>query len=52
VQPSTAAIDAIVAWRQRLAGQPAVSLLPVIGHFECREACVLRVRRLQEQLRQ
>jgi hypothetical protein len=51
-QPSAAAIDAILAWTQRLASQPAVSLVPIIGHFECREACVLRVRRLQSQLRQ
>lgn len=52
VQPSAAAIDAIIAWTQRLAEQPTVSLLPIIGHFECREACILRVRRLQSQLRQ
>ncbi len=52
VQPSAAAIDAIIAWTQRLAEQPTVSLLPTIGHFECRQACIMRVRRLQSQLRQ
>ncbi len=52
VQPNAAAIDAIVDWAQRLSHRPGVALLPIIGHFECREACMMRVKRLQSQLRQ
>ncbi|HEY2872395.1 MAG TPA: divergent polysaccharide deacetylase family protein [Reyranella sp.] len=51
LQPDNAAIDAIVAWRQRLTHQSAVSLTPVIGHFECRETCMARLRRQPEQLK-
>lgn len=52
VQPNAAAIEAIVAWSQKLANTPEVAFLPIIGHFECREACMMRVRRLQALLRQ
>ena len=52
VQPNAAAIDAIVDWTQRISALPNVALLPIIGHFECREARMMRVRRLQAQLRQ
>jgi hypothetical protein len=52
VQPNAAAIDAIVDWAQRLSNTPEVAFLPIIGHFECREACMMRVRRLQALLRQ
>ena len=51
LQPDNAAIDAIVAWRQRLAHQSAVSLVPVIGHFECRETCMARLRKQPAQLK-
>ncbi|MFI5031784.1 MAG: divergent polysaccharide deacetylase family protein [Reyranellales bacterium] len=51
LQPDNAAIDAIVAWRQRLTHQSAVSLTPIIGHFECRETCMARLRRQPEQLK-
>ena len=51
LQPDNAAIDAIVAWRQRLARQSAVSLVPIIGHFECREACLARLRQQPAQLK-
>jgi hypothetical protein len=51
LQPDNAAIDAIVAWHQRLAHQSAVSLVPIIGHFECREACMARLRRQPAQLK-
>ena len=51
LQPDNAAIDAIVAWRQRLARQSAVSLVPIIGHFECREACMARLRNQPAQLK-
>jgi polysaccharide deacetylase 2 family uncharacterized protein YibQ len=51
LQPSDVAIDAIVGWRRRLSRQTAVSLVPIIGHFECREACMTRARVQPAQLR-
>jgi polysaccharide deacetylase 2 family uncharacterized protein YibQ len=51
MQPTDAAIDAIVAWRKRLQRQNGVALVPIIGHFECREACMTRVRVQPAQLR-
>ncbi len=51
LQPTDAAIDAIGSWRKRLGRQNAVSLVPIIGHFECREACMARVRIQPAQLR-
>lgn len=51
LQPDDSAIDAIIAWRKRLAHQSAVSLVPIIGHFECRSACMARLRAQPDQLR-
>lgn len=51
IQPQAAAIDAVTAWRERVAKQAGVSLVPIIGHFECRDACMSRVRRQPLQLR-
>jgi hypothetical protein len=51
LQPDNAAIDAIVAWRKRLARQSAVALVPMVGHFECREACMTRLRAQPAQLK-
>jgi polysaccharide deacetylase 2 family uncharacterized protein YibQ len=51
LQPGDAAIDAIVAWHKRLAHQNAVSFVPIIGHFECRPACMARLRQQPDQLR-
>jgi polysaccharide deacetylase 2 family uncharacterized protein YibQ len=51
LQPDNAAIDAIVAWRKRLARQSAVAIVPIIGHFECREACMTRLRAQPAQLK-
>ena len=51
LQPDNAAIDAIVAWRKRLARQNAVALVPIVGHFECRDACMAKVRLQPAQLR-
>jgi polysaccharide deacetylase 2 family uncharacterized protein YibQ len=51
LQPDNASIDAIVAWRKRLARQHAVALVPVIGHFECRETCMARLRVQPAQLK-
>ena len=51
LQPDNAAIDAIVAWRKRLARQSAVAMVPIIGHFECRETCMTRLRAQPAQLK-
>ena len=51
LQPDNAAIDAIVAWRKRLARQNAVAMVPIIGHFECRDACMARLRAQPAQLK-
>jgi polysaccharide deacetylase 2 family uncharacterized protein YibQ len=51
IQPQAAAIDAVAAWRERMSKQTGVSLVPIIGHFECREPCMARVRRQPLQLR-
>lgn len=51
LQPGNAAIDAIVAWRKRLARQSGVAMVPIIGHFECREACMARLRAQPAQLK-
>jgi len=51
LQPDNAAIDAIVAWRKRLARQNAVALVPIIGHFECREACMAHLNAQPAQLK-
>jgi len=45
------AIDAIVAWFRRRPERPAAALVPIIGHFECRDACMARVRAQPAQLR-
>jgi polysaccharide deacetylase 2 family uncharacterized protein YibQ len=51
LQPDALAIDAVIAWRRRLAQQSTVGLVPVIGHFECRTACMERLRVQPDQLR-
>ena len=51
LQPDAQSIDAIIAWRNRVAGQSAVALVPVIGHFECRDACMAHMRAQPAQLR-
>ncbi|MBM3645898.1 MAG: hypothetical protein FJX02_16375 [Alphaproteobacteria bacterium] len=52
VQANAAAMDAILAWSRKLAeAPPRVSFLPIIGHFECREACMRRVHALRANLR-
>ncbi|MBX9947473.1 MAG: divergent polysaccharide deacetylase family protein [Reyranella sp.] len=50
VQPDDEAIDAIVYWYKQRRPTAAVSLVPIIGHFECREACMARVRLQPAQL--
>jgi polysaccharide deacetylase 2 family uncharacterized protein YibQ len=51
LQPSDGAIDTIVAWHKKLARETAVSFVPIIGHFECRAACMARLRVQPAQLR-
>jgi hypothetical protein len=34
-----------------VADQSAVALVPIIGHFECRDACMARMRAQPAQLR-
>ncbi len=51
LQPDAQSIDAIVAWRRRVASQSVVALVPIIGHFECRDACMARMRVQPAQLR-
>jgi polysaccharide deacetylase 2 family uncharacterized protein YibQ len=51
MQPDNGAIDAVVAWHRRLAAPMTVSLVPIIGHFECRAACMARVSAQPAQLR-
>ena len=51
MQPQAATIDAIAAWHERVLKQGGVSLVPIIGHFECRDVCMSRVRRQPLQLR-
>lgn len=51
MQPDNGTIDSVVAWHRRLAVPAAVSLVPIIGHFECRAACMARVAAQPAQLR-
>jgi polysaccharide deacetylase 2 family uncharacterized protein YibQ len=51
LQPDAQSIDAIVAWRKRVASQSVVALVPIIGHFECRDVCMARMRAQPAQLR-
>ncbi len=51
MQPDDEAITAIAAWHRGHAGETTVSFVPIIGHFECRDACMARLRAQPEQLR-
>jgi polysaccharide deacetylase 2 family uncharacterized protein YibQ len=51
MQPNDEAIDALLAWFRRQPERPAASFVPIIGHFECRDACMARVRAQPAQLR-
>lgn len=51
MQPDDETIDAIVTWSKRRPERPAMSFVPLIGHFECREACMARLRVQPAQLR-
>lgn len=51
LQPDNQAIDAIVAWHGRQATPASFSLVPIIGHFECRHNCMTRLSVQPAQLR-
>jgi polysaccharide deacetylase 2 family uncharacterized protein YibQ len=51
VQPDGDAIDTIAAWLRGRPRKPGAVLVPVIGHFECREACMARLRAQPAQLK-
>lgn len=51
VQPDGDAIDTIAAWIRGRPKKPAATLVPVIGHFECRDACMARLRAQPAQLK-
>jgi polysaccharide deacetylase 2 family uncharacterized protein YibQ len=51
MQPDDEAIDALLAWFRRRPERPAASFVPIIGHFECRDACMARMRTQPAQLR-
>lgn len=51
MQPDDEAITAIAAWYKGQEGQTALSFVPIIGHFECRNACMTRLRAQPAQLR-
>ena len=51
MQPDDEAITAIAAWYKGHEGKTTVSFVPIIGHFECRDACMTRLRAQPEQLR-
>ncbi|WP_428686363.1 divergent polysaccharide deacetylase family protein [Reyranella sp.] len=51
MQPDDEAITAIAAWFKGRQGKTALSFVPIIGHFECRAACMARLRAHPAQLR-
>lgn len=51
MQPDDDAITAVAAWYKGQEGKTALSFVPVIGHFECRSACMTRLQAQPEQLR-
>lgn len=50
-QPDEDAIVALRGWYKGQERQTAVSFVPIIGHFECRDACMARMRVQPQQLR-
>ena len=51
VQPEDEAITALAGWFKGREGNTALSFVPIIGHFECRDACMARLRAQPAQLR-
>ncbi len=50
-QPDEDAIVALRGWYKGQERQTTVSFVPIIGHFECRDACMARMRAQPQQLR-
>jgi polysaccharide deacetylase 2 family uncharacterized protein YibQ len=51
VQPDGDAIDTIAAWIRGRPKKSVAAVVPVIGHFECRDACMARLRTPPAQLK-
>lgn len=51
VQPDEEAIVALRGWHKGQETRTDVSMVPIIGHFECRDACMNRMRIQPAQLR-
>jgi polysaccharide deacetylase 2 family uncharacterized protein YibQ len=51
VQPDADAIDTIAAWIHGRPKKATATLVPVIGHFECRDACMARLLAQPAQLK-
>lgn len=51
MQPEDEAITAIAAWHKGQEGKTTLSFVPIIGHFECRNACMTRLQAQPTQLR-
>jgi polysaccharide deacetylase 2 family uncharacterized protein YibQ len=51
VQPDEEAIIALRGWYKGQEARTDVSMVPIIGHFECRDACMNRMRIQPAQLR-
>lgn len=51
VQPDDDAVTAIAAWYKGQEGKTTLSFVPIIGHFECRDACMIRMKAQPAQLR-
>ena len=51
LQPNNETIDAIAAWHGRQTTPASFSLVPIIGHFECRPNCMTRLGVQPAQLR-
>lgn len=50
-QPDEEAITALRGWYKGQEARKDVSMVPIIGHFECRDACMNRMRTQPAQLR-
>jgi polysaccharide deacetylase 2 family uncharacterized protein YibQ len=51
VQPDEEAIVSLRGWYKGQEARTDVSMVPIIGHFECRDACLNRMRTQPAQLR-
>ena len=51
MQPCDETIYVILTWSKGLQERHAISFVPLIGHFECRDACMERLQAQPAQLR-